>query len=369
MPSEKEIDLSGEPAATDPSFADNTACSADRVIGNSPSVGNRNAGNSAAEHEGVPATSLGDIRVLALDPRGYRITSVYWKTKDYAIFEARGRVSPMFSDDDRLSETQRQRYMQIGPSLARINTLEPSRLIRRLGLFNSRRTQDARFEIVETSSSNYFSREIARAIALSLDGMGEKARALLKALEQKLVNVKQNEHRMIYLVACFMLMAVFVAVVIITTYAASDLPFVHGNIVLLRATALGVVAGFFSVALGIRSLHFDLDARWHLTLSYGLTRLLIAGIASIFTYFAIQSGIVFADLGFDPVTSTRQDRSMIYTLAFLSGFSEQFVPNVLKNLGDARSGDGTDAHNGAVDTSREQDQEASRAGRQKVQDD
>ena len=62
-----------------------------------------------------------------------------------------------------------------------------------------------------------------------------------------------------------------------------------------------------------------------------ISRIAIGIIASLFSFFAMKSDIVFQGLSLEST-----DRSMrygiLYVLAFLSGFSEQFVPNVLKKV-------------------------------------
>ena len=112
--------------------------------------------------------------------------------------------------------------------------------------------------------------------------------------------------------------------------------FVSTNVPMLRATAIGAVTSFFSVSLGIRSLQFDVETMsvrggklFSCLLS--ISRITIGIIASLFSFFAVKSDIVFQGLGLESI-----DRSMhyriLYVLAFLSGFSEQFLSNLLKKV-------------------------------------
>lgn len=112
--------------------------------------------------------------------------------------------------------------------------------------------------------------------------------------------------------------------------------FVSTNLPMLRATAIGAVASFFSVSLGIRSLQFDVETLSVrggklFTCLLSISRITIGIIASLFSFFAVKSDIVSQGLSLEST-----DRSMrygiLYVLAFLSGFSEQFVPNVLKKV-------------------------------------
>jgi len=298
-------------------------------------------------------TRLADIRIGCPSPQGRLITEVYWVTKDYAIFKAGGRISPMFSDDDGASVAQRKNYMQLGQALARINSLDPQRVVNRPhshGFFKrlltriksafgssqsaGKPTETTRSggnlsETMPTESRDYFSREVARAIALCLDNLGDEAKAVLAFLEHKVLRLKQNEHRMIYLMACFGVMFFYSLIVGISTYQSAIDSFSTIQAPVLRATVFGAIAGFFSVSIGIRDIEFDLDARWFLTLAYGMTRIMIAVIAALFVYLALTSGIVFTSYNYTSASAGTQERAVLYVLAFLSGFSERFVPNVL----------------------------------------
>ncbi len=337
--------------------------------------GNENTSNSKSsgsakenEQRSKTTASINSIRLNQPDPRGFRVTDIFWCTHDYVIFKAGGRVSPMFSDDKNIAQAQRIRYMQLGQSLARINTLEPGRVVERqtpvlttikkLLHWGAGEAKQAEIGFSEepwvepnASSRDYFSREIARAVALCLEDMMDESGKILDALELKIVNLKQNEYRMLYLLACFGLMVVYVGTVIFLTYDVNIDPaknrldfFVANNTVALRATLMGALAGFFSVSLGIKNLNFDLDARSYLIISYGFMRLFVAIIASLFIYYAIRSGFVFANLQSDVSTGI----ATLYVLAFLSGFSEHFVPNVLKKIEQGQQGASTEEPKGEM---------------------
>jgi len=313
-------------------------------------------GGAPDKAEGL-VTSVADMTIGSLDPRGRRVTDIYWKTGDYVIFRAQGRISPMFSDDRDTSAEQRKRYMQLGTSLSRVNSLDPGQTggIRDSGSLFRRLVGEKRPDRARGTGSGYeapppgdfFNREIARAIALSLENLDEPAKALLADLETKIVNRTQIGFRMIYLYSAFAVMSLYVLATLWSTYGGNPVPdsstltgpfsqFIDGNTALLRAMAMGALASFFSVLLGIQGLQFDVDAMYArggylYTFWLGSSRIIIGIIAGLFVYTAIRSGVVFAGLDLSP-TADSAKRATLYVVAFTSGFSEAFVPNILKNV-------------------------------------
>ena len=175
----------------------------------------------------------------------------------------------------------------------------------------------------------------------------------MEALEETIINRLQNRFRVRYLYGRFFATVIYVFFSLNATYnvvptywlidiVTNVLPsadfsvFVSTNVPMVRATAIGAIARVFSMSLGIRSLQFDVDtmsarSRKLFTDLLSISRTIIGIIVSLFISLAVKTDIVFQGLS---LKST--DRSMhygiLYVLAFLSGFSEQFVPNVLKKV-------------------------------------
>jgi hypothetical protein len=109
------------------------------------------------------------------------------------------------------------------------------------------------------------------------------------------------------------------------------------------------MGGFLSVCIGINKLSIDMDSDWRVNAISGASRVVISIIGSILVYMAIVSRLFLANF------SLQDSAAGIYTLSIAAGFSETFVPNILRQLpsdgrsaGDAidhRSDQGPIAHN------------------------
>ena len=84
----------------------------------------------------------------------------------------------------------------------------------------------------------------------------------------------------------------------------------------------GAIGGFLSVAIGIWSLRIDLDANSWLNALAGASRIVIAALAAVVAYFAVESNIVLGELAKQPYG--------VYMAAVIAGFSETFIPSLLR---------------------------------------
>jgi hypothetical protein len=98
--------------------------------------------------------------------------------------------------------------------------------------------------------------------------------------------------------------------------------------IILYVSAFASMGGFISVSLKIKSLHTDRDlSRWVYFL-YGSERILFSIIAGILVFFMFKGNMIFGFLN-----NNNSDISFsLYIVCALSGFSENLIPNALKNL-------------------------------------
>ena len=95
---------------------------------------------------------------------------------------------------------------------------------------------------------------------------------------------------------------------------------------LAQVASCGALGGFLSVSIGIRKLEIDPDADWRINGIAGASRIVIAMIGSIFVYFAIVSGLVLGNL------SIEDSNAGVFAISVAAGFSESFVPNILRQM-------------------------------------
>jgi hypothetical protein len=249
--------------------------------------------------------NLDEVVVGSFDSRGREILEVYWATKDYVIFRHASGISPHFSDVDKLADSQRKTYGNIGPLLSGVNAL-------RSGL------------ILKTVSID---REIARAVAQALEGNVENASEILTAVRKRLLGLISTRGRLQYQLSAFVFMMIVGAVTwwYTTTMVSSTQ---SGLIIVLKVAVCGAIGGFLSVSMTVKTLDIDPDSDWKVNSLAGASRIIIALIGSIFIYFAIKSKLVLGSVDLlSPIEAA-------YALAIAAGFSETFVPNILQKVSD-----------------------------------
>jgi len=97
-----------------------------------------------------------------------------------------------------------------------------------------------------------------------------------------------------------------------------------------EVTALAALGGTLSVTMALRGIEVEPESEKVFKIPFdllaGLSRALIAIIAGIFIYYAVGSNL---QIGF---LQTAETPFTLYSFAFLAGFSESFVPNILQSL-------------------------------------
>ena len=79
------------------------------------------------------------------------------------------------------------------------------------------------------------------------------------------------------------------------------------------------------MSIGIGKLEIDPYADWRINALAGVSRIAIAVLASTFIYFAMGAGWFFSSF-------RELSPYAIYAMAIVAGFSETFVPNIIRNV-------------------------------------
>lgn len=248
---------------------------------------------------------LEEVKKGGFDQRGREILDVFWSTRDYVIFRHPSGVSPHFSDENEVAQRQRKAYADIGPLLSAVNALRSGAVWR----------------------GESIDREIARAISQALDSNVENAQRILSAVQDRLHNLRTIRGRLEYQLGSFVVALLVVgflgiALLLLNQQGGSVL----SPLRLAQVASCGALGGFLSVSIGIRKLEIDPDADWRINGIAGASRIVIAMIGSIFVYFAIVSGLVLGNL------SIEDSNAGVFAISVAAGFSESFVPNILRQM-------------------------------------
>ena len=226
---------------------------------------------------------LSDLKEGAPDKRGKEVTDILWAVHDFKIYKTDKGISPQFSDDPALAETQRENYLSLGPELADLN----NRISKRLS--NVLRVLYFTICVVATVA-------ITVGLTIYTEQMSSPATETILGLNMFDVSV---------------------------------------------AAVMGSLGALLSTAIGLRSLSIDPTATLTINITYAIQRMLVGVLGAVILHIALKSGLVNNLLG--TTQNTVAEGNTAGKLAFLSvlaGFSERLVPNLLDRSAERHSKDG-----------------------------
>ena len=297
---------------------------------------------------------LADVAPGARDPRGRMITDVFWAVAEYRIYRTAKGVSPFFSDDPDRAAQQRARYLAIGSEISRLNHLIQIETGSRFWGEHKPEAAEERADLPEIVA---LERELARCIAIALDGDADLARKSLHELTTRLEKQISNRARVNHLIVAGLLAALAWAMSFAylryngESGALQMFAFTVPQHIAL-ASIMGAFGALFSTAVGLKNMSIDPTVKPFMHITYAFVRVLVGVMGAVILYFGFQSG-VFA--GFLQASGAEVqgsgDASYMYWLGFVSvlaGFSERMVPNLLDSranaaMAEAKPGAGDDA--------------------------
>lgn len=191
-------------------------------------------------------------------------------------------------------------------ALAKINRLLPDNL-------------DERKEILEL---------VADAFEMWLCGHKDKGKAILDDIVDQLKTTREGQGRLCYQSAT-MWVTGFFWLFYLCLHGTGWIP--PGWEPWMLAAALGSLGGAFSVCLNLGKITVNVNQSSKFLISAGGTRAIIAIIAAIACLLAIRAKIILG-LAADGERTTPAALTMVEMFfCFLAGFSETFVPNVLRD--------------------------------------
>ncbi|HEU4597606.1 MAG TPA: hypothetical protein VFS10_20935 [Pyrinomonadaceae bacterium] len=163
----------------------------------------------------------------------------------------------------------------------------------------------------------------AFALKTLFDGNTDSARDQLVDIYDGMRRTLTRQAKIIYLAGAAALVVLALSVI------AAALRFGILQVVDIRyvaALAFSSMGGLVSIASGTRSLKVDFQDSHRVNFIYGAVRIFIAMICGLIVCFLIEMKLILAFVADSPQLSG------FVIAAFLSGFSEKLVPNVLQGL-------------------------------------
>jgi len=163
---------------------------------------------------------------------------------------------------------------------------------------------------------------VAQAKSSCLEGGGKEAQEVLVTAHQRVLQLLTGAGRLRYVLVCMLASALVVTTVSILSHIA--LPQEH--VFMGWMVACGSVGAFLSVSLNLKSLQIDPVAPRVMTTVSAVSRIVIGMIGAVFVLLVIRGNLalgLLADL---------KNPQALLAIGILAGFSETFVPNVLRRV-------------------------------------
>lgn len=237
-----------------------------------------------------------DYRIGGCDNDGNKVVKIYASSPGYVVYRTENTIRIDLDDSNPKLNDYAENHYKIGEKLAHIYSLLPEKL----------------------DNTESINRLVARAMTLNVAGHFDKAINILNHAEHRLVKLLTIKGRLHYIVSafCFAIILFFIAFFGSDSYLKESFQIIF----------FGALGGVLSIAVGYGSLRIDVDAGWHTNCTIGISRIIIAVIASLFLYFAIKANIIFS------FVNTLQGNYGLFAFAMIAGFAEMLVPNIMNNL-------------------------------------
>lgn len=278
--------------------------------------------SSAPNSSDCSVVRLQDIVKGNKDSRGHVILDVLWVAPEFRIYRTRLGVLPHFSDDRAVAASQRAEFFKLFPELSQANELLASSF----------------------TNNDFFRREVARGVVMALDPVTDTdaAKASLQAALDKAICYRCAGARVFYGLLCagLTLMAFGMLFLIDNVVAHLNLDWVVAD-QLSRGTwamAAGCAGALFATVTRLPQLDIACDGPLFSVYLNAICRMMIGGIAGGLIFLLLETNLL-QDLvqngmggGTDAVTVAPKFLVLLFW-AFVAGFSERFIPDLLNRAG------------------------------------
>lgn len=166
--------------------------------------------------------------------------------------------------------------------------------------------------------------KIAGVLSLCLQGKAEVAKERLLIIKKSIETRKTTVGRIEYLVGATIFAILLIGSILTITkfYLFDDSEY----FIMCKVAIFGILGGILSVSVGLKSIRVEVENT--MTLFYGVvgsTRVVVSAISSVAVYVLIKSQLVLGVI-------QESNDFVFYGIGLISGFSESYVPNLLRKV-------------------------------------
>lgn len=227
-----------------------------------------------------------------------KVTNIYYRSNNFVIYETdkSGNIVHSTSDID-IKCT-----IELHPLLIQIDSLLTSRKERRK-----------------------YASTVAVAYADCFRGIPESGKNLLQNLIPAIQKYKKLKSRLGYMLSAlsFVVLNIILCTLINTVWLESLNKYL---IILFTIGTFGSLGGLISILIKIPKLELDIEGTTFLQVLDGFSRIFLSMISSIIIFVLIKSNIFLG------IINDINDNNVYYAFAIVSGFSETFIPDIIKSI-------------------------------------
>lgn len=221
---------------------------------------------------------------------GEIVTDIYTKDEDLIIYERLG-TGMIVNAKPELEKNLQKSLAEFGKMNLQLNRREQKR----------------------------FGIRISNAYRLALHGRTEEPIEMIKSVNAKVLQLRKNNFRLIYLLGAFLVTLILAMVGVYNVQENPNWQLTN----VYRILIFSSIGGFFSVLLGYKSIITDLPEEglrsyfWN-----GVSRILISMLAGVVGYELVLGGFLFSNFKDNP--------NALNCILIIAGFTETFIPGILK---------------------------------------
>ena len=240
---------------------------------------------------------INKIKIGDISDLGKKITQIYYRNNDYIIYSTDNHSNVAYTTSD-------------------ITKYNNSDILKQL-IYTT--------NLIDDKDRKKYSNRIASAYKECFDGNSKNAITILKSIDKIAERRKTIKNRLVYLLSASLFVILNIVISVIMFLINTDNETYKTIFNLFLIATFGSIGGIMSISLRIKTLNLEVDGKHFIHITNAIFRIFISMLSSIVIYEVIKANILLGILN-------QGNENHFYVFAVLSGFSETFIPNLLKSI-------------------------------------